>query len=200
MIGYLKGHVAKLFADYCFIDVQGVGYRVFISSATRQDLVINEEIMLLTYLNVREDALLLYGFTTSDEYELFELLISITGIGPKVALGVLSAIRPEEFRLAVSQKNAGLLTKIPGIGKKTAERMILELKDKIGLPDAQDGMPSQTATLEARAGDPLAEALAALTALGYSQGEAAVVLAKVQGEDKTVEELIRLALREISRR
>jgi holliday junction DNA helicase RuvA len=200
MIGYLRGTVNQLGVDYCFIDVHGVGYRVFISSSTRQDLTVSAEVTLLTYLNVREDAMLLYGFNTPDEYEMFQQLIAITGIGPKVALGVLSAIRPREFRVAVSQKNVALLTRIPGIGKKTAERMILELKDKIGLVDATDATTGKEILVAAGKSDPVQETLAALTALGYSQGEAAALLAKVDCDGKSAEELIRLALRETGRR
>ncbi|MBP2652874.1 MAG: Holliday junction ATP-dependent helicase ruvA [Firmicutes bacterium] len=200
MIGYLRGTINHLGADYCFIDVHGVGYRVYISSSTRQALTVNAEVTLLTYLNVREDALLLYGFNTPDEYEMFQLLIAITGIGPKVALGVLSAIRPQEFRAAVSQKNAALLTRIPGIGKKTAERMILELKDKIGSVDAPDDILGKEVLIAARKSDPVQEAVAALMALGYSQGEAAALLAKVNCDEKPAEDLIRLALKETGRR
>ncbi|MBP2643076.1 MAG: Holliday junction ATP-dependent helicase ruvA [Firmicutes bacterium] len=200
MIGFLRGIVADLFVDHCFIDVHGVGYRVFISAATRQNLIAKEEVKLLTHLSVREDAMVFYGFSTPEEYELFQLLIAISGIGPKVALGVLSSIRPQEFQRAVSQKNAALLTKIPGIGKKTAERIILELKDKLGMPASPETLPSTETFVSTLPGDAVQEALAALIALGYSQSEAAEVIGKVQSEGKTVEELIRLALRESSGR
>ncbi|MDU2066354.1 MAG: Holliday junction branch migration protein RuvA, partial [Sporomusaceae bacterium] len=132
MIGYLKGQISHLFTDYCFIDVQGVGYRVFIPLSTRQKLSVGLTATLFTSLQVREDAMLLYGFFTQAEYDLFIHLTSVSGIGPKVALSVLSVMKPEEVQAAISQKNVALLTKIPGIGKKTAERLILELKDKLG--------------------------------------------------------------------
>lgn len=200
MIGYLKGTVTHLYNEYCFIDVQGVGYRVFISAATRQELSLNAAVTLFTYLNVREDALLLYGFHNQEEYDLFQHLIAITGVGPKVALGVLSAISPAEFCAAVSQKNAALLTRIPGIGKKTAERMILELKDKLGMPEGA-ALPAGRDTLgRGVPQDSLQEALAALVALGYSQGEAAAAVSRVNAEGLPVQELIKLALKELSRR
>lgn len=200
MIGYLKGNVTHLYNEYCFIDVQGVGYRVFISAATRQELGLNAAVTLYTHLNVREDALLLYGFYSQDEYDLFQHLIAITGVGPKVALGVLSAISPGEFRAAVSQQNAALLTRIPGIGKKTAERMILELKDKLGMAEGAAAFAGRDSIGRAVPQDSVQEALAALVALGYSQGEAGTTLSKVNAEGLPVQELIRLALKELSRR
>ena len=122
MIGYVKGVVTHIFRDSCFVDVHGVGYRVSIPASTMDKLALNREITLFTYMSVREDAMVLYGFATQDEYDLFMLLISVNGVGPKVALGILSAASPDGFRLAVHQKNMKVLTKMPGIGKKTAKR------------------------------------------------------------------------------
>lgn len=195
MIGYLRGQVFQLMTDHCILDVNGVGYRLYISNATRQKLSTGSNATLHTYLNVREDALLLYGFFTFEEYELFCQLITVTGIGPKAAVSILSAVTPDGFRLAVSQKNLSVLTKIPGIGKKTAERLILELKDKLGQAegsddwsDVQPGMGGQ---------DIHSQALQALTALGYSQAEVAPVLRQAAGSAKSVEEAVRLVLREM---
>ncbi|MDR3562713.1 MAG: Holliday junction branch migration protein RuvA [Negativicutes bacterium] len=200
MIGYLRGKITHLFNESCFIDVAGVGYRVFIPNSTRQELVVNGDALLFTYLNVREDALLLYGFSSQAEYDLFQLLIGITGIGPKVGLGVLSAISPVDFALAVSQKNAALLTRIPGIGKKTAERMILELTDKIGLPEGGTITPVKGTVGRAGPPDEAQEALSALMALGYSQAEILPALHQVKSEGQTAPELIKLVLKEFSRR
>ena len=198
MIGYVRGQVSHLFVDYCFIDVQGVGYRLHISAATRQKLSVGTAVTLFTYLNVREDALLLYGFYSSDEYELFLQLISVAGIGPKVALGILSTVSPDDFRIAVSQKNISLLTKIPGIGKKTAERLILELKDKIGAIATGEERSDEASTVLNANDDVGSQALQALLALGYSQAEVAPVLRKSTGSVKTVEEAIKLVLREMA--
>lgn len=198
MIGYVRGEVSHLFPDSCFVDVQGVGYRLHISAATRQKLVARETATLYTYLNVREDALMLYGFYAVDEYDMFLQLIGVTGIGPKVALGILSAVSPDGFRLAVSQKNLGILTKIPGIGKKTAERLILELKDKIGEATGAGEEIGGQAGWIAPADDVQSQALMALLALGYSQGEIQPVLRKVAGSAQTVEEAIKLVLREMA--
>ena len=121
MIGYLRGKVTHLLTDYCLLDVQGVGYRVFVAGSTRNHLRLGEEAMLFTHLSVREDAMLLYGFYSQQEYDLFQLLISVSGVGPKVALGILSAITVESLCRAIQQKQASVLTKLPGIGKKSAE-------------------------------------------------------------------------------
>ncbi len=200
MIGYLKGTVSHLFNEHCFLDVQGVGYRVFVPASTRQQLAVGASVTLFTHFSVREDAMLLYGFLTADEYELFQHLITITGVGPKVALGVLSAITPAEFSVAVSQKNAALLTRIPGIGKKTAERMILELKDKLGVPDEFTPAAVKAGLAAEVPQDARQEAIQALVALGYSQGEVAAALQKVKTDGQSAEEMIRLALREFARR
>ena len=175
MIGFLRGKVASLLPEYCLLDVAGVGYRVFISAATRGQLRLGEEATLYTHLAVREDALLLYGFSRQEEYEIFQLLISVSGIGPKVALGALSAISVEALCQALRGQQLAQLTKLPGIGKKTAERLILELKDKVRA--GEDGEDSAGDTFAAPVGEErIAEAMAALTALGYSAAEIEPVL------------------------
>ena len=196
MIGYVRGTVSHLAVDHCFIDVQGIGYRVFIAQSTRQKITIAAVVSLFTYMYVREDALMLYGFYTQDEYDLFLQLTSISGIGPKVAMGILSAIDPQQFRLAISQKNMGILTKLPGIGKKTAERVILELKDKIGLITEDDLNENYISGVSVSTGDVIEEALQALLALGYNQNEIMPVLKKIEKNGHSVEELLKLALRE----
>ncbi|MBP2634125.1 MAG: ruvA [Firmicutes bacterium] len=207
MIGYVKGAVTHLFTDYCFVDVQGIGYRVFIPNSTRQKLAVGQTATLFTYLNVREDAMTLHGFYTQEEYDLFLSLISVSGIGPKVAAGVLSTITPQNFRGAISTNNAAMLTKLPGIGKKTAERIILELKDKIGIGVAEDmSVAGQSPTDSILSGDILQEAIQALLALGYNHAEITPVIKKVYQRENTtqtelsIEQLIRLTLKEFGRR
>lgn len=207
MIGYVKGVVTHLFTDTCFIDVQGVGYRVFIPNSTRQKLAIGQSATLFTYLNVREDALTLHGFHTQEEYELFLSLISVSGIGPKVAAGVLSAITPQNFRAAISSNNAAMLTKLPGIGKKTAERVILELKDKIGAGDQlETGISGQSPASSNLPGDIMQEATQALAALGYNHAEITPVIKRIVERESraqtelSLEQLIRLTLKEFGRR
>lgn len=196
MIGFLRGKVAGFLPEYCLLDVAGVGYRVFISAATRGRLRLGEEATLYTHLAVREDALLLYGFSRQEEYEIFQLLISVSGIGPKVALGALAAISVEALCQALRGQQLSQLTKLPGIGKKTAERLILELKDKVRA--GEDGEDSAADTFAAPVGEErIAEAMAALTALGYSAAEIEPVLRRA-GHCSTAEETIRFALREFA--
>ena len=197
MIGFLRGKVAYLLADDCLLDVGGVGYRVTVSGMTRSKLRQGEQAMLFTYLSVREDALQLYGFATQEEYDVFLQLIGVSGIGPKVALGILSSTTVSGLCSAIANKQASLLTKLPGIGKKSAERLILELKDKMAFVGTGDG---EEAFVEAAPlGDGiLDEAAAALASLGYTPAETAPVL-KQLGTCQTTEEAIRLALKKLSR-
>lgn len=197
MIGFLRGKVAYLLADDCLLDVGGVGYRVTVSGMTRSKLRQGEQAMLFTYLSVREDALQLYGFATQEEYDVFLQLIGVSGIGPKVALGILSSTSVSGLCSAIANKQASLLTKLPGIGKKSAERLILELKDKLAFVGIGDG---EEAFVEAAPlGDGiLDEAAAALASLGYTPAETAPVL-KQLGTCQTTEEAIRLALKKLSR-
>lgn len=196
MIGFLRGKVAGLKTDYCLLDVGGVGYRVFIPNNTRCKLTLNETAMLYTYMNVYQDGITLYGFYTEEEYDVFQLLIGVSGIGPKVALGILSAITVDALCKAIQNKQATLLTKLPGIGKKSAERLILELKDKMALAASDDEVLSLSMEGEV-ADDILSEATAALTVLGYSQAEITPVLKKA-AKGKSTEEIVKLALKELS--
>ena len=197
MIGYLHGKITHLLVDCCLLDVKGVGYRVYIASSTRSRLHIGETVQLFTYLSVREDALQLYGFASQDEYDLFIMLISVSGIGPKVALGILSGITVERLCQAIQQKQTGILTKLPGIGKKSAERLILELKDKVKITaDADDLAVFEE---DVSGDDLLSEASAALLSLGYTQAEIAPVLKKA-GQCTNVEEIVRFSLKEFAGR
>ena len=199
MIGFLRGQVAALKTDYCLLDVNGVGYRVFVAGSTRNKLRLKEEAQLFTYMNVYQDGITLYGFANEEEYDIFQLLIGVSGIGPKVALGILSAITVESLCKAIQNKQATVLTKLPGIGKKSAERLILELKDKVAFAAADDVEEILTLDLEGPAGDDMiSEAQAALVALGYSQAEIAPVLKKAT-KCKTTEDVIKLALKQLNK-
>lgn len=199
MIGFLRGRVAYTFSDYCFLDVHDVGYRVFISHQTRNQISVGTEVMLYIHTHVREDAILLYGFFSQEEYDLFQHLIGISGIGPKVAQGILSAITANEFYHLIHRKDVKAITKLPGIGKKTAERIILELKDKLSaasfdVSDAAD----DTAALGDAMKDMVSEAIEALLSLGFQQSEVQSVLKKKSDWEST-EEIIRYALAELQR-
>lgn len=199
MIGYLRGTVLKISADYCLLDVHGVGYRIFTGDLTRSHLRGGEEAELYIYTAVREDAILLYGFHSPEEYDAFQLLISVSGIGPRVALGILSSITVDQLSLAIHGKKTSVLTKLPGIGKKSAERIILELKDKVTVPENEDVEPSiGTELAEPTEHDAVSEAVAALSSLGYTQAEIHSVI-KRAGKGKDVQEMIKLALKELNR-
>ncbi len=196
MIGFLRGKVLHLMADACLIDVGGVGYRVFVAGATRSRLKVGEEAALFTHLSVREDALTLYGFYSQEEYRIFQLLISVSGIGPKVALGVLSATSAESLCRAIHGQQLAVLTKLPGIGKKSAQRLILELKDKVGGDD--DSVEELTEGALPPGDDAVSEATAALMALGYSAAEITPVLRGARA-GTSVQDLVKTALREFGR-
>jgi len=200
MIGFLRGEVAYLYADCILLDVQGVGYRVFIADSTRRKLHLHEQALLFTYMSVREDDISLYGFATEDEYALFQQLISVSGIGPKVALGMLSAITVESLCRAIQNKQAAVLTKLPGIGKKSAERLILELKDKLAFAHTTPAAEEEDflAGEVAAGADMLSETRAALLSLGYAEQEINPVLRKVAKCEST-EAALKLALKELSR-
>ena len=199
MIGFLRGRVAYIFPDYCFLDVHDVGYRVFISHQTRNQISVGTEVMLYIHTHVREAAILLYGFFSQEEYDLFQHLIGISGIGPKVAQGILSAITANEFYHLIHRKDVKAITKLPGIGKKTAERIILELKDKLSASsfDVSD-VADETAALGDAMGDMVSEAIEALLSLGFQQSEVQSVLKKKSDWEST-EEIIRYALAELQR-
>ena len=196
MIGYLKGVISHIFVNSCFIDVHGVGYRTYAPASTLDTLCVGQEAMLYTYMSVREDAIVLYGFATQDEYDLFMLLIGVNGVGPKVALGILSAGTADSFRLAVHQKDIKSLTKMPGIGKKTAERIVLELQDKICPVASEDAGAADLGNSAAPGlSDILAETLAALTSLGYSEQEVLPVAESHLAGCTTVEQLLKETLK-----
>ena len=200
MIGSLKGTVAQLEAEYCIVDTAGgVGYRVFMPSAHLAQLVLGKEIRIHVHTAVREDAILLYGFLSREYYDLFEILLTVSGVGPKMALGILSAIKPDAFYTAVSNKDIKMLVKLPGIGKKTAERMLLELKDKVsGSGDSEDVVQEVAA---AGGSGAVAEAIEALVSLGYSNSEIMPVLKEIPDcASLSGEAILRQALKLFARR
>ena len=191
MIGRLRGRIQLVAEDQLLIDVHDVGYLVTVPASTRAQLVDGSETGLMIYTQVREDAILLYGFATAREKEVFELLISVSGVGPKLALSVLSTLTPDAFCQAILQSNLQSLTQVPGIGKRTGERLVLELKDKIA-----KRFPLLGASREPVHGNhAIREASEALLALGYSAAEADDALSQLtlQGTE-SAEMIIRKAL------
>lgn len=197
MIASLSGILKIKMPTEVLIEVHGVGYAVSIPLSTFEKLgEIGSTTTLLTYLHVREDALHLFGFTTEEERFLFKLLISVSGIGPKIAQGILSGISAAELKDHIARGNITALIAIPGVGKKTAERLILELRDKIGKIELTLSSPS---TPSSRQEDARQEALLALTSLGYNRqiAEKALrqVLNETNGTNLSLQELIKKALR-----
>lgn len=200
MIGSLKGTVAQLEAEYCIVDTAGgVGYRVFMPSAHLAQLVLGKEVHIHVHTAVREDAILLYGFLSREYYDLFEILLTVSGVGPKMALGILSAIKPDAFYTAVSNKDIKMLVKLPGVGKKTAERMLLELKDKVSGSSENEDVVQEIA--EAGGSGAVAEAIEALVSLGYSNSEIMPVLKEIPDcASLSGEAILRQALKLFARR
>lgn len=201
MIGFLKGIIEDFSEDCLVLDVNHVGYNVKIATSTASSLPgIGHEIKVYTYMSVREDAIWLYGFLTKEELDLFKQLITVNGVGPKVALGVLSAMGVTELRLAILSGDSKKIAKAPGIGAKTAERIILDLKDKVSLEDTLGFMGNETSAVsKGKASPNVTETVEALTALGYSASEALKAVQNVEGaQDMEVEDLLKAALKQMS--
>lgn len=188
MIASLRGVVESLGTNRAIINVGGVGFRVYMPTSVLSTLgTVGENVTLHTHLHVKEDDLSLYGFSTADELYLFETLIGVSGLGPRLALAMLSTMNVEQLTMAIATGSTALLTSVPGIGKKMAERLVLELKDKIGA--------GLIATPAAQIAEEHAEVLAALTSLGYSVSEASqAVVTLPRSSDLSLEERVRLAL------
>ncbi len=202
MYSYIKGRLTELEADALVVEANGVGYRIYTAGQTFGYLPpVGEEIKVYTYLHIREDAMLLYGFLTKDDLRVFQLLLGISGIGPKGALSVLSVMTTDDLRFAVLADDAKAIAKAPGVGAKTAQRIILELRDKLSLADAFGGAGGQQPRKEAggKADDAKNEALQALTALGYSSSEAWKALSGLAvTEESDAEELLKMALKQMA--
>lgn len=198
MIGFLRGVLATKAPPHLVVDVNGVGYEVEAPMSTFYSLpAVGGQVKLLTHLIVREDAHLLYAFGTDDERRLFRALLKVTGVGPKVALGVLSGITLEAFLLCLEAEDAGALVRIPGIGRKTAERIIIELRDRAKALASEGGAEFLPGATAAPVGAQ-AEAFSALVALGYKPPEVTRLLKAVTTEGASTEELIRKALQQVA--
>lgn len=199
MIGYLHGKITRLELDWCLLDVGGIGYRLRLPASTREAVGLGETVTLYTYLQVREDALSLYGFASEAEYDLFTMLITVSGIGPKVAIGIVSAIAPEAFFEAIRIRNKAVLMKLPGIGKKSAERLVLELKDKVpAASGASVDWPEDVATAQSATG-PVAETVQALVGLGYTEQEVRGAAEKLAAQYPQTDRLLRAVLAQLGK-
>ena len=198
MISYIRGELVALEEDRIIVDVGGVGYGIYMSGQAMGMLPrTGSQVKIHTYLNVKEDAMKLYGFLTRDDLEVFKLVIGVSGIGPKGGLGILSSLTPDELRFAVMAKDVKAISAAPGIGTKTAETLILELKDKVNIEDVLNhqtegaGAPAEQETQGL-----LSDAVQALVALGYGNTEALRAAKQVEiGESTTVEDVLKGALK-----
>lgn len=196
MIGFVEGIIEYIDVDNIVVNNNGVGYNVFMPASQIDTLNVDETVRVFTYLNVREDAMQLFGFLTRDDLEVFKLLITVNGIGPKGGLAVLSTITTDDLRVAVISEDAKAISKAPGIGAKTAQKVIIELKDKLNLEDVLE--PKLDANFQVNDNNSMSEAVMALVALGYSQADAYRVVKSIDNiEELDVENVIKMALKKI---
>ena len=200
MIAYIKGTVAEVLEDRVILEAGNMGYNIFMPMGAVEHLLHKgQEVKIHTYLNVKEEALQLFGFFTRDDLNTFKLLLGVNGIGPKAALGILSGLTADELRFAVLADDVKTISRAPGIGKKTAQKLILELKDKFNIQEALEMKAEHTQTVsgeETDLTDVKKEAIEALTALGYSGADALRAVKKVElTPDMSVETLLKQALK-----
>lgn len=201
MYAYIKGELSEINMDHIVIEAGGIGYQIFIPGQTFEYLPSpGEELKVYTYLYLREDAMILYGFLTKDDLELFKLLISVSGIGPKGGLAILSTLDADDLRFAVLSGDAKAIAKAPGVGGKTAQRVILELKDKLSLEEAFE-KKTEHAQMQSTSGNSLVknDAVMALTALGYTSTESLKAVSAIEISDEMdVEDVLKAALKHMS--
>ncbi|MCD8009729.1 MAG: Holliday junction branch migration protein RuvA [Lachnospiraceae bacterium] len=203
MISYVRGELISVDAESIVVEAGQIGYNIRVpQSLVGQLPPLGEEVRIYTHFQVREDAMQLFGFLTRDDREIFRMLLGVSGIGPKVALGILSVMTTDDLRFAVLSGDAKAIARAPGLGPKTAQKVILELKDKLNLEDAFEKRlehGAQGVSSGAAASDAKGEAVEALTALGYSATEALRAVRGVEGADgMDVEELLKQALKGLS--
>ena len=199
MISYIKGRLEIKSKDYIVVDVGGIGYKIFMSETAINELEKETEVKVFTYMRVREDDISLYGFLNNEELVTFELLISVGGVGAKSAITILSNITPSKFALAVITNDVNTLKKLPGIGAKTAARIILELKDKMkteqSIEESKNEEIKDAIVLDNKAND----AVEALCVLGYTRKDVEKVLSNIDTNKLTVEEIIKQGLKYLGR-
>lgn len=202
MISYIRGELVAVEKDKIVVDVNGVGWGIYMPEQTMGRLPsIGEEVKIHTYLNVREDAMQLYGFCTRDDLEIFKLVIGVSGIGPKGGLNILSSLSADDLRFAVLSGDAKAISAAPGIGKKTAEKLIIELKDKLNLEEVLENKANgdgfQESNTSGGTSEIQSEAVRALVALGYGSTESLRAVKKVSAECETVEDVLKAALKNL---
>ena len=199
MFYYLNGTITVLDTGLAVVDCGGVGYACHTTNYTLSKLQVGKQAKLFTYCNIKEDAFDIYGFSTREELDCFRRLIGVTGVGTKAALAILSAVSPDQLTLAVMTQDDKTITMAQGVGKKLAQRIILELKDKLGASQLELNTAERAGAGVPVRGSKSAEATAALVGLGYSQTEAAAALKGLDVEKLSIEDIIRQALRAAAR-
>lgn len=201
MYAYIKGSLEIKTAEYVVVETSGIGYKIFMSETAIDKLgEIGSIVKIYTYLKVREDDMSLYGFNTNEELRMFELLLSVSGVGAKSAIVILSNITPSSFALAVITDDVSKLKKMPGIGPKTAQRIILELKDKLNaINDTSKDELEEMLSKKEEDGEKVTEAMSALQVLGYSRKEIEVAFEGFDKSDLSVEDIIKKGLLYLSR-
>lgn len=200
MISYVRGELAAVEQQKAIVDVSGVGYGVYMPQQALSVLPpVGSEVKLYTYLNVKDDAMQLFGFLTRDDLDIFRLVIGVSGIGPKGALNILSCMSPDELRFAIMSGDAKAISAAPGIGKKTAEKLILELRDKVDIADVLEHAAHGDSLEAAGAPDAesgmQAEAVQALVALGYGSAESLRAVRKTSPDCTSAEDILKEALK-----
>lgn len=195
MFSYIKGEVKIKANNFIAIDVNNIGFKIFMTEKEIQQIEIGDIVKVYTYMRVKEDDISLFGFLSNDELTMFELLISVGGIGAKSATQILSNIEPTDFALSVITEDVSKLKKLPGIGTKTAQRIILELKDKIKTNEAITNEESETRAISSQN---VQDAIDALQVLGYNRKSIQKAFEKIVSNDKSVEELIKEGLKELA--
>ena len=202
MYSYIKGVLAELEEDAIVVETGGIGYHIYTTGQTFSRLPsLGDEVKIYTYLYIREDAMLLYGFCSKDELRVFKLLLGVSGIGPKGALAILSVMTTDDLRFAVLSGDAKAISAAPGIGKKTAEKLIIELKDKLNLEEVLENKANgdgfQESNTSGGTSEIQSEAVQALVALGYGSTESLRAVKKVSAECETVEDVLKAALKNL---
>lgn len=202
MIAFIIGTVVDIEENKLIIEHQGMGFCIFVPSSVTNRVSIGDQTKIYTHMGVKEDDISLYGFLSQDDLKMYRMLLNVSGIGPKAALGVLSALSADELRFAVLADDAGAIAKAPGIGKKTAQKLILELKDKLSLNDAFEqklinNQEKESGRVSVHS-EASSEAVQALVALGYSATDALRVIKQIENiQDMTVEQILKAALKRL---
>ncbi|WP_236915207.1 Holliday junction branch migration protein RuvA [Clostridium sp. Cult2] len=193
MYDYITGKVVGVKEDYIVVDNNGIGYRIYTSKNSLMDLKVDDKTIMYIYFNLREDGIFLYGFTTEEELNMFNLLLLVSKVGPKVGLNILSTLTVNQIKLAILKNDSNILCNAPGVGKKTASRIILELKDRIDKEDIIDEEPIIKDNNEVEI------AINGIMSLGYSRNEVLKVIKKMDTSNMVTEDIIREVLKRLSK-